>query len=180
MRAFEIFNQMKSLGVKPNDYVISALLYATVAQNDLDNALETWQVVETLQLTKTPLLYAAMLNCIARSQLAHEVYESKSFGALTHGRRIRMASNILKEMRAAGWPLDLSVLNNALNVLTMANRVHQAFDFYRAMYAQEGLRPDEHTYMALLRMCNATRLLQKAERVFAELKQAGITPSFEV
>ncbi len=37
-----------------------------------------------------------------------------------------------------------------------------------------------HTYLAMLRLCNATRLLQKAELIFADMRAAGITaPPFE-
>jgi pentatricopeptide repeat protein len=32
VRAFEIFSQMRSFGVRPDEYVIAALLYATAKQ----------------------------------------------------------------------------------------------------------------------------------------------------
>ncbi len=49
-------------------------------------------------------------------------------------RRQQMAANILKEMRAAGHPLDTCTLNHALSVLTLAQRTRQAFEFYEAMF----------------------------------------------
>jgi hypothetical protein len=93
-----------------------------------------------------------------------------------------MAANILKEMRAAGHALDTCTLNHALSVLTLAQRTRQAFEFYDAMFNSEGAPADVHTYLAMLRLCNATRLLQKAELVFADMRASagvGAAPPFE-
>ena len=86
---------------------------------------------------------------------------------------------MISEIAELELPLEIGTLNNALNCLTSANRVHEAFEFFSKMYTAD-LRPTEATYMSLLRMCNANRLLEKAEFVFKELKKSGIVPKFEV
>jgi pentatricopeptide repeat protein len=89
-KAFELFSQMKSMGVRPNDYVLSALLYATAQQNDFDNSLELWRTVETMKIEKTKILYTAMLFCIAKTQ-TKEVIKTREYGDLTQGKRIRVS-----------------------------------------------------------------------------------------
>ena len=123
-QAFDIFEQMKSKGVQPNEYVISSLLLATACQNDLDAAFELWKIVEMLKLPKYTVLYCAMLNVLAKSQ-KFESIRTTEYGELTQGARIRMATKILSEITESGLPLNLSLLNNALNVLTVANRCYQ-------------------------------------------------------
>jgi hypothetical protein len=67
----------------------SIIFTKTTSQADFDNSLEVWRTVEVLQVPKTPILYTAMLNCIARSQHT-EVLKTDKHGELSHGRRIRV------------------------------------------------------------------------------------------
>ena len=88
-QAFDIFEQMKSKGVTPNEYIISTLLYATACQKDIDASFELWKLVEMLKLPKYPVLYNAMLNVLARSQTT-ELIKTIEYGELTQGDRIRV------------------------------------------------------------------------------------------
>ncbi len=72
-----------------NDLPCWTICPRTHTQADFDNSLEVWRTVEVLQVRKTPILYAAMLNCIARSQRT-ETLKTDKHGELSHGRRIRV------------------------------------------------------------------------------------------
>jgi hypothetical protein len=80
-----------------------------------------------------------------------------------------MAANILKEMRAAGHPLDTCTLNHALSVLTLAQRTRQAFEFYEAMF-QSGT---SHLAISAIHRCFFSSEL---DRKPAKPKWIGLQP----
>eukprot|EP00455_Lapot_gusevi_P001435 TRINITY_DN10578_c0_g2_i2.p1 TRINITY_DN10578_c0_g2~~TRINITY_DN10578_c0_g2_i2.p1 ORF type:complete len:205 (-),score=43.29 TRINITY_DN10578_c0_g2_i2:35-649(-) len=131
-----------------------------------------------MKVVRTPIAYNAMLNALALSQ-TKEIVKTAQYGELSHGKRIQMASHIVQEMKEQGFAIQSDTLNLALNTLTIANRVTEAFDFVRQMYPAHQVEPDQYTYMALLRMCNNTRLLEKGVLVMDAMKQANIKPQFE-
>jgi pentatricopeptide repeat protein len=124
---------------------------------------------------KDVVIYSTMLKVLGQAATEETVsFEGRTW---TRDQRLELAHDYLYEMELVGITPNVFTCNALLAVYCNSQVPERAEKCFSGIFARFQVKPDVHSYLALLRMQRASGDLAKALSVYARLKLARIKPS---
>ncbi len=191
--AFKLYQEMKQLGLKPDDVTFICLLTACADVSNLSHGKQLHQDFGNSGIQPTLTLQNSLINmyCKCKDQdTAFELYQEMKqlklnpndvtftclltacadAGDLSRGKQLH------QDIVGSGIQLTLTLQNSLINMYGKCRDQDTAFELYQEM-KQLGLKPDDVTFTCLLTACADAGDLSRGKLFYQELIESGVTIS---
>jgi pentatricopeptide repeat protein len=156
--ADEVLDEMKSMGLRPNQITYNSLINAAVSRGESSQA---WKYVTYMKMDGIPM---DNFTC------------SIMMKGLKHSSNREDVDNTLKLIEQSQVGPDEVLINTLLDAcirLRDVGRLTKSLEAFRA----QGAVPSEHAYQTVIRAYGHARALQQAEATWAEMLEKKVRPT---
>ncbi|PKA66427.1 Pentatricopeptide repeat-containing protein [Apostasia shenzhenica] len=155
--AFELFGQMKDLGIRPNGIMMVNLLFLCAEAGALDRGRQLHAIIDQQGIKMDVVLATALVDMYAKCGEMEEAF--KAFNGANDA--------------------DVCMWNALLNGMAMNGDGREAIELFSEMVAA-GIKPNEITFVGLLKACSHSGLVEEGRRFFERMSiEFGLVPRVE-
>ena len=150
-KAFELFKEMSSRGIKPSSITYGILIKAYGKSNNLEKAFKIFEIMKNENITINDVTYGCLMDaCVKNDQ-------------------VDMAVVLLNRMREDKIPVNTVLMTTLIKGFSRQSRYVEAMKVFEAMKTNPRSKPNLITYNCILDSCVRGGQLQKAISLFEEM-----------
>jgi pentatricopeptide repeat protein len=157
-RAYEVYEAIKRMGLRPDAYTFASLINACAAAEDLECAWETVAEMAVEGVRPDLMIYLSLINCC--SQAGDPDRAEQTFAMMEND----------------GFTPDCQICNCLLNAYANDGRSDRARKLFEKMN-RCGPRPNDCTYAIMIKTYAKAKDASGAARAFREMRHAGHNPT---
>jgi len=189
--AFDLFNTMRGVGIKPDKFTITALINAVVKEGDFDVARTLLQDMKKAGIQADVVSYNTVIGALCKKSSWFEAKElvaemesdgvnpdSKTYGLLMNGLLklnkpgpcLTLFESACADQRTAGLMENVQLYTTAITAAATLGDSERAFELISRMNFA-GVKPNMKTLTALISACISDNKFDYAIDVFNKMKK---------